>query len=190
MIATVTAATLRDSATTALQDYQVRSQEQARLQATEGRRRNAERLREYVVEFFGIEVPEIEVEWPEANEWDNDRANPTITIDGVRFREGRIGDHWRLYAEVPRHGCGHVLGEGISRQLALMDLGRLLDRAATTSERCGRCDQEAFDGRVERGEIDPDRTAPAPPPPSLADRLDALVREIVRDELWRREEGA
>lgn len=182
MTETITATNLRARALAALDEQQ----RQSEAAGEERERRHIEeanhRLIRRVKEVLGLDVEPAAIEWRE--DFDrNGTPTPTVLVDGIRFY---LDYTWNLGAGVGREGCEHETRRMVDRSGDVWaSLGALLRHAA--DEAAKPCEACAFE---EAENAPAPAVSPAPPPPSLGERLDELVREIVRDEMWRREEGA
>lgn len=132
-------------------------------------------LHRALAQFLGVDLDDVAV----TVEWANDM--PIAFIQGVRFRieEGYdYGPYHHVRAAVAREGCGHEVGGTIGlhgTEAAWSDLGDLILRAEESFQHpCRQCVEEAA-VEAEGGE--------RATLPTLAERLERLVRDIVREEV-------
>jgi hypothetical protein len=130
-----------------------------------------------------------------------DPINGVAIAEGLRFRADREGipgtqrDRWRLLVYQPCEHCGGPTSH-TQNVWCLADLGAYLDAWQTYATTCQTCqdkiDQmhEELAERARQGYTpstaasEPIEDEPTPQlEPTLAERLEAVIREIVRDEM-------
>lgn len=180
---------LRARAVAALSEYETGARIAAEAEETLDRKRRANMLRDEVWRVFDVALDDSDIEWPEvaegAGRYDDDRY-PFAWAEDIRFRVGSDGIEGYLHIGV-RRPCGHIVESQERGTVPLLALGRLLASVQDPAVRCSQCEHEAAEAWPE--EANPTMAASAYTSP-LSERLDAVVREIVRDELDQREGAA
>jgi hypothetical protein len=161
--------TIRELAIASLRSYEAAREDNRREDERKWQEREAATLVKRCRDHLGLKTaPELftymEVEQPGGEEpWIGEY--PVVDLDGLRFTVCHDGWEERLGLVRPCPRCETVVVQGF---LTLEDLGTLLE-SPIYHRYCPVLRREARD------------TAP-PKPPTTGERLEALIREIVRDE--------
>jgi hypothetical protein len=157
---------IRSRALAALRKHEADREAYAEERRQNNRQNDEARLKRTLGATLDIDVTDAPVEWRSGGRcWDQ----PCLAIDGIHFRM----EKGYLIAAVPREGCGHETWDQINPEAPWEALGDVIQGAERrAAEPCRDCAREKAPEPAE-----------APAQPSLGQRLEAVLRDLVADQL-------